>query len=341
MKILNSYTKRAVQNKINPFLAKINVGLSKPTSIHFSITQKCTLSCKHCDIWKNGKSIRKELNTEEIKNIISNLRSWLGPYHINFAGGEPFVRKDIIDIIEFCSNNKINTSVTTNATMIDKNMAKKILDSGLDVINISLDSLKPEFHDYTRDKKGTFNKVMDAIEHLNTDDRKMCIVIATVLMKQNCQEIEDMLRFIEQKKLNGMILQPLFHNFGTDYGTGWYEKNQFWPDKPEIIEKALNTLIDIKKKGGSPLINPIKQLELLKTYFKNPNHKTNLKCTVGLKNLCINEYGEALLCFWLPVVGNLLKENPQGIWKSIESKRRRIQINKCQRNCKLLNCHFD
>ncbi len=330
-----------IQNKINPILSKVNLSLSKPTSIHFSVTNKCSLSCKHCDIWRNYDK-KKELTTIQVKKIIKDLHSWLGPYSLNFAGGEPFIRKDMIEIIEYCTSKNIETNVTTNATLIDKRLAKKILDSGLKTINISLDSLDENFHDFLRNKRGTFKKVSQAIKYLNIPDRKLCIVIATVLMKQNCGEIEKLLDFVEEKRLNGLILQPLFQNFGNSYNAYWYKNNQFWPEDFKRMEQAINKLIQHKKRSkGSPLINSKKQLDLLKTYFKDPNLKNELKCAVGLKNFCINEYGDALLCFWLPPVGNLLKKNPKEIWVSMESKRRRIQISKCQRNCKLLNCHFD
>lgn len=337
----NEYTKKALQNKINPLLAKINITLAKPTSIHFSITHKCSLSCKHCDIWKT-KNSRRELNTQEIKKIINNLKAWLGPFSLNIAGGEPFIRKDIIEIIEYCTTKGIETNITTNGTLINKNLAEKILNSGLKTINISLDSISPKFHNNLRNNKSTFKKVISAIKYLNTDDRKLCIVIATVLMKQNCKEIENLMMFTKQNKLNGIILQPLFQNFGTSYNPNWYKNSEFWPHDTQIMNKVLIKLIEHKNRPrGFPLINSKKQFHLFKSYFKNPNQKTTLKCAVGLKNFCINEYGDALLCFWLPPIGNLLKEKPKTLWCSAEAKKRRIQIKDCNRNCKLLNCHFD
>lgn len=341
MKIFNTYTKRVIQNKINPLLAKIDVSLSKPTSIHFSITHKCSLSCKHCDIWRT-KSAKKELGTEEVKKIIEDLRSWLGPFSLNIAGGEPFARKDLIEVIEHCTKNDIETSVTTNATLVNKEIAEKILNSGLRTINISLDSMEPKTHDYLKNKKGTFDKVIDAIQYLNTKDRKLCIVLAIVLMKQNYEKIKDSIKFVKDNNLNGVILQPLFQNFGTDYNPYWYKESEFWPHNITSMEQVINNLIKDKNKcGSSSLINSIKQLELLKVYFKNPNQKTKLRCKVGLKNFCINEYGDALLCFWLPPIGNLLQEKPGQLWCSMGAKKRRIQIESCSRNCKLLNCHFD
>lgn len=341
MKLFNAYAKRALQNKVNPLLAKISISLSKPTSIHFSITHKCPLSCKHCDIWKT-KNEKKELNTKEIKKIIDDLKAWLGPFSLNIAGGEPFVRKDMIEVIKYCTANEVETSITTNGILIDKRMARNILNSGLKTINISLDSMNPELHNSLRNNKHTFKKAMNAIKYLNTDDRKLCIVIATVLMKQNYQEIENLISFVKQNKLNGLILQPIFQNFGTSYNPYWYKNNGFWSHDPLIMNKVIDGLIKQKNKSeGSPLINSTKQLRLLKLYFKNPNQKTALKCAVGLKNFCINEYGDASLCFWLPHIGNLLKEKPSTLWRSTGAKKRRVQIEKCDRNCKLLNCHFD
>lgn len=335
---LSQHQKCAIRNQMNKLLSKVSISLCKPTSIHLSITNKCSLKCRQCDIWKNQHT--KEMSTDEIKSIISDLKSWLGPFTLNIAGGEPFTRKDMFDIISYSTKNGIEVSITTNGHLINKKIANKILESGLKNLNISLDGITSKTYDYIRNKKGCFRRVIKAIKYLNQPDRKICLVIATVFMGYNLKEIIPLIDWIEKNDLDGIIFQPLYNNFGRSYDPYWYKQNEFWPKDVDKVKKIVNILIERKKKK-SKIINPVKQLKLFKDYFENPNKCTGLKCTVGIKNYAINEKGEALLCFWLNPVGNALEQKSKEIWLSGETKKRRYQIKNCKKNCKLLNCHFD
>lgn len=335
---ISQYQKNAIRNQTNKILSKISISLCKPTSIHLSITNKCSLKCRQCDIWKNQQT--REMSTDEIKRIISELKNWLGPFTLNIAGGEPFTRKDIFKIIEYSTKNRIEVSITTNGHLINKKIADNILKSGLKNLNVSLDGINPETHDYIRNKKGCFKQVIKALEYLNKPDRKICLVIATVFMGHNLKEIIPLVDFVEKNNLNGIIFQPLYNNFGRNYDINWYKKSDFWPEDTNEVKKVIDKLIQ-KKKGGSKIINPVKQLKMFKEYFKNPDKCIKSKCKVGIKNYAINEKGQALLCFWLDPIGNTLKQEPKRIWLSEEAKKRREQIDNCKKNCKLLNCHFD
>jgi len=337
MSIYTYYTK-AIQNKKNELLSLIDISLVKPTSVHFSITSRCNLSCRQCDIWKSDE--KKELSSEDIKKSILSLKKWIGPFLLNFAGGEPFLRKDMIDIIRFCTKHRIKTSVTTNGILIDRNLAKQILDSGLTNISISLDSLNPIVHDYLRNKRGTFEKVYKAIQYLNVTKRELCIVLATVIMEYNIESLPKMALWVKKNDLNGLNLQPIFNNFGSPYRKKWFIDNELWPKDYQRVKLIFNKLIQ-GRKNGSKVVNSVKQLQLIKEYFKNPNRYSHLKCKAGIKNFALNESGDALLCFWLPAIGNIVQDKPQKIWKSPRAEQRRKQINRCTRNCKLLNCHFD
>jgi hypothetical protein len=280
------------------------------------------------------------MSTDRIKKVISDLKDWLGPFTLNIAGGEPFTRKDIFEIINYSAKKGIEVSITTNGHLINKEIANKILESGLKNLNISLDGITSKTHDYIRNKKGCFRKVIKAVNYLNQPNRKMCLVIATVFMGYNLKEIIPLVNWVEKNNLNGIIFQPLYNNFGRNYDPYWYKQNEFWPKDVNEVKKVLDRLIK-RKNGKSKVINSIKQLKLLKEYFEDPNKYTTLDCAVGIKNYALNEKGEALLCFWLAPIGDALKQSPKKIWLSEEAKKRRNQIKNCKKNCKLLNCHFD
>jgi len=93
-----------------PFLAALN------------ITKRCNLKCVHCAVnARNGN--KEELTTEEIFNIIDECQS-LGVHKFLITGGEPFTRHDIISILKFINDKKIDTVVLTNGTLITKETVK-------------------------------------------------------------------------------------------------------------------------------------------------------------------------------------------------------------------------
>ncbi len=326
-------------------IADIRPEWLKPSSIHLCATWRCNLNCRQCDIPLTGDRERPELTTEQITTVIQQLKEWLGPFHLNLAGGEPFIRKDMMDIIEFASRNGITVGVTTNGMLITEKIAKRIEKSGIQSLNISLDGMTPETHDRMRNKQGAHKKIMKLIERLNKP-RDYCLVIATILMSTNLDEIVDMVDWVEARMLNGIIFQPLFSTFGRPYEKGWWKKSEFWPNTPEKLNK-MDAVIDeliAGRKEGSPVVNNIHQLEAMRWHFHNPeavNGEHLPRCRVDTKNFAINEYGDALLCFWLKPVGSILEQHPKEIWHSAQAKQRRQQIKVCRKNCSVLNCHFD
>ncbi len=324
-----------LNRKVNKFHSLVKGELPKPSSIHFCVTHHCCLSCRHCDIWKI-KDEREELTTEQLKNSIFKLKKWLGSFNLNISGGEPFLRKDLIEIIKFSRKIGVAVTVTTNGILINKEMAKKIGESGIKNINISLDGFEKR-HDYLRNKEGAYNGVMNAVNYLK--EFKVPVYIASVITKDNLGEIPAMIDWVKTNKLDGINFQPLMQNFGAVYDPDWYKQSEFWPEEKEKVENIMDTLVEMKR-GGMPIVNSTKQLKLMEIYFKDPNKHASLECKVGKKNFSINEYGDVMLCFFMKPIGNITREKPEKIWCSEEARIRRKQIDACKRNCDLLNCNF-
>ena len=326
-------------------IADIRPHWLKPTSIHFSLTYRCNLNCRQCDIPLTGKKDRAELTTEQVCTALSQLKEWLGKFHVNFAGGEPFIRRDILDLVEFSSRNGISVNITTNGLLIDEKKARRIERSGINSLNISLDGMRAETHDHMRNRRGSYKKTMEVVERLNRP-RDYCLVIATILNSQNMDEVLEMVDWVEANNLNGIIFQPLYSTFGRPFSPDWWRNNEFWPATEEELER-MDTVLDrlIKgKKRGSPVVNSIRQLESMRWHFHHPqqaNKRELPRCRVDTKNFAINEYGDALLCFWLDPIGNILEDHPRNLWNNALAQQRRKQIKQCRLNCSVLNCHFD
>jgi len=315
--------------------------MRKPTNIQINLTERCNLRCKNCKIWCLTK--KKELSYKEWIDIIIDLKQWLGPYTLDISGGEPFLRKDLIDIIRFCHKNEIQTVVCTNATLLTPEIIKIL--SGLETLNlsISLDGSTPQTHDYMRGVEGTYKRTIDALQQLKNLKRRCSINIATILTGYNCNEILDIVKFVQDKKLaDGIVFQALEQTFGVGYQKEWFKENTFWPkgEASNKLNNVIDELIKIKKKDRKIIYNSVEQLQKFKKYFINPNEKISGHCMSGQNNFLINPQGEILLCWNMAAIGNFLSK-PKQIWVSKNAKNQRALIYKCQRTCKLLNCNFE
>ena len=115
----------------------------KITYARISLTEKCNLKCKYCMPQDFCNAKNNELSDEEIKNIIKALLN-LGINKIRFTGGEPLMRKNVIELLnEVCSFAQIDWAITTNGTTLKHN-ALALKKAGIKHINISLDTLNSQ-----------------------------------------------------------------------------------------------------------------------------------------------------------------------------------------------------
>ncbi|MCM8792738.1 MAG: radical SAM protein, partial [Candidatus Omnitrophica bacterium] len=313
-----------------------------PTRVLLNVTIRCNLNCKHCDNWKIKNT--DELTTQQWKNIILYLRRWIKHFDLIIGGGEPLMRDDIIELINFCAQNKLhNIILNTNGSLIDKKMADRILNSGLSVLNISLDGMNAQTHDYTRARKGVYQRVIEAIEYINAyrKDKNMDLIISTIIMETNIEQIPQLYDFVITKGLNGIYFLPLFQNFNSKYNPNWYLSSELWPKDFKKIDNLINWLINQKLKERSFIINSVKQLELIRDYYKDPLRNLDITCLVGSSMFSITEDGHILLCPMFEPIGNVLNDDLIRLWQSKQADKMRKRIKDCKRNCKILGCFSD
>ncbi|MDP2907136.1 MAG: radical SAM protein [Nanoarchaeota archaeon] len=147
------------REKKNAFAKKH--GFFPPFFFVISPTMKCNLNCEGCYASKYDKN---ELSFQLIDRIFNEAKD-MGTYFITVSGGEPFLRKDLLDLFE--KHNDMYFQVYTNGTLIDEKIAKKLSELGNVAIALSLEGFKKETD--ARRGKGTFDKVLNAIENLRKE----------------------------------------------------------------------------------------------------------------------------------------------------------------------------
>ncbi|MBI5642833.1 MAG: radical SAM protein [Deltaproteobacteria bacterium] len=323
---VNQFKNRSLQG----LSYKLDRGISKPTRVIFCMTLRCNIKCQQCAIWR--LPYEEELTTEQWKKVIYDLRKWLGPYRVQLAGGEIFVRKDIPEIIKFATDNDVLTGLVSNGTMITKKLADDIVKSGLGYIHISVDGIKAETHDHIRGIPGLHKKTTAGIDYL-LDAAKgsgMSICVATVIMKPNMHELVDLVNWVEKKGINGIIFNPLGPTIDSD--PDWYKKTPLFFDDLKEINRILDQLIELKRKSGK-ILNPPEQFEEMKKYFEKPQLLMRDKCMVGITNLSITCNGDIHTCFKMPPLGNLKETTVEAVWDSEKARDLRKKIKNCTIHC--------
>jgi radical SAM protein with 4Fe4S-binding SPASM domain len=152
---------------------------SIPLSAHLDITWRCNERCVHCYLDHEGEG---EMSTAEIKEVLRQLAD-CGTFFLAVSGGEPLLRRDCFEILEYARELGFNVKLKTNAVMIGASQAARIKQLGIEQVQISVYSHLPEIHDAITKMPGSLRRTLEAIRHLKANGVK--VSITNILMKQN------------------------------------------------------------------------------------------------------------------------------------------------------------
>ncbi len=329
--------------------------LSAPQFCVLEVLESCTLRCKMCGNWKCERT-PNELSIKEWERFITCLGDQIGTnMELNVTGGEPLLKKGVLDMISFISRKGFKAIMVSNGYLINESMAKQIADTGLSYLGVSLDSLKKETHDFIRGVEGAYGQVMKAIDYLCKFKKEDLIIgIQTIIMKKNLEEIVELINWVQQDSRLGSIyfqaiVQPNFSSSGEGWFTDneWHKRNEFnflWPDDTKKVHAVIDELIRFKK-CGFKIANPIGQLEAFKVYFSDPQEfNKNVKCNKGRCIFSVSPTGDITLCHSYGILGNVRNADIdlREIWFSEQANEMRNKMNNCSKYCgPLVNCYFE
>ncbi len=163
------------------------MGLRAPVNVTWEITLKCDLRCVHC-LSEAGVSSHDELSTRECRELVDQLTA-IRVFQVNIGGGEPFMREDFLDLLNYSHKKGLVTCVSTNGMLIDTELAKYLSRLKMLFLQVSLDGATAEVNDPIRGK-GTFKRVMDAIACLAS--KGVAFSINAVLTRTNYPQLEQL-----------------------------------------------------------------------------------------------------------------------------------------------------
>ena len=172
----------------------------------WNFTNRCNLLCHHC-YSKADANGTDTLSLEQIKNTIPSMVS-AGVKFVIFSGGEPLIRKDIFDIAAAMKEAKIMTYLSTNGMYINDKNAKQIVDT-FNYIGVSIDGTKEE-HDFFRGQKGSYDKAIEGIKHIQNAGGNAGIRFT--LTKETQKSFYKMFDLVEELGCNKLYISHLVYS---------------------------------------------------------------------------------------------------------------------------------
>lgn len=308
----------------NSTISKLNK-VYPPHYVLWDCTRNCNLNCIHCGASKERYD--KELTTEQIKSLIKQLAD-LKVRFFAVTGGEPLTRRDLFDVLSYADSLDLKTGIATNGFLIDEKISKKIKDSNVSSVQISLDGME-ETHNSIRRNPLSFKKAVDSIRLLK--DLKIPLVsVATTITPLNIKELDKIRRLLESLGID-------LWRIGVIMPIGRAESNELL-----LNSTQLRSLFEWVQKNNSRKLN-IKigeNLPFLAEYEKKIRDAP-LICPIGFTACCIGTSGYVRGCPEQPDIprfreGSILENSFLDIWKHGFKKYRCREIIKTDPKCS--NC---
>ena len=262
-------------------------------SLDIALGYDCQCSCVHCYAAKLKNNTRNRLGVKDFIRAVNEAID-LGAIHFNISGGEPLLYEECFELLGYIKKEKrAIVSLATNGILLTMELAARLKNSGLDVVEISLDSSAEETHDRQRSFAGAYSKVMDAIS--NARKAGLIVFISTVATNENLLSGEMARLALIAKKSNAIL------HLNTACSSGrWQEKHFYLSSVAKVSLKDLLKMshVRINTEAG---------------YFTTG-------CKAGLEKIALTAYGDIMPCAFIQMSFGNIYDKPLGkIWKEMRS----------------------
>jgi AdoMet-dependent heme synthase len=307
---------------------------ARPYVVSWNLTYRCNLACEHCYLDAGGApqvgtenfADRSELGTEECFRVIDDIASFAPECVTILTGGEPLLRRDILEIVRRAAERELWVVVGTNGVKITENVAARLKEAGARGLSLSLDALDPDRHDRFRNVRGAWKNTVEGAGILTRTG--LPFIVQTTAGAHNLGELEEIADFaysrLAAKVWNLYFLVP----------TG---RGQFVSDiTPAQYDEVLASLYRIQKKyNGRMLVNAKCAPHYIKTVLEQGGNQADPistevspirtysggagGCPAGTHYMGIRPNGDVTPCPYLPVfAGTLRNSSLADLWTSSE-----------------------
>jgi radical SAM protein with 4Fe4S-binding SPASM domain len=295
---------------------------SAPLRMDLALTFKCQNDCVHC--YAGGPHETSEVNTSQWKEVIDRLNQ-IGIFILTFTGGEPTLRDDLPELLQYAQNRGIVTGLITNGRRLkDKEYVKTLEKAGLDFVQVTLESHKPQIHDLMTGVEGSWKETVVGIK--NAVRSQIYVTTNTTLSKHNAPEFLRTIDYIQELGVAAFGCNSLIYS-----------------GKANAVSQEFAL--------------PVEELEPLLTKIRDKAQQLNLKflwytptqycrfdpvqlglgvksCTAAMINMCTGPNGDAYPCqSYFESLGNILVNSWEQIWNhplAVKIRNREYVEPKCK-----------
>jgi radical SAM protein with 4Fe4S-binding SPASM domain len=279
-----------------------------PLVMSYNVTRECNMKCSHCYINATDKKLEDELSTAEAKKVIDQIYQVSSPLLI-LSGGEPLMRADIFELIEYGSKKGLKIGLGSNGYLINDVVAKKLKDAGIATVSISIDSNIPAQHDEFRGVPGAWEKAVNACKALRKHG--VLVQVNTTLTHDNYNQIDDIMALAESIGVENF---HLFFLVPTGRGV---KLTDISPQKYE--DMITNTFAKVHKHRLNVRPSCAPQFMRIAQGMGLDMRQWMRGCLAGLHYCRIYPNGDITPCPYLPIkLGNVREQSFKDIWFNSE-----------------------
>lgn len=179
----------------------------KPVVV-WNVGQRCNLKCVHCYSHSQNRDYGGELTTREGESLIEDLARFGCPV-ILFSGGEPLLRKDLLDLAQLATDKGLRAVISTNGTLITREMARKLKKIGLSYVGVSLDGME-ETNDRFRGVEGAFAAALKGIR--NCQEAGIKVGLRFTINRRNAQDVSAIFDLLEREAIPRVCFYHLVYS---------------------------------------------------------------------------------------------------------------------------------
>ena len=274
-------------------------------SLQFELTSRCNERCIHCYIPNAKKNSGGDMKYEQVCNIIDQFAE-MGGLHVTLSGGEVFMHKDAIRIMQYCREKDMQISILSNLISLRDVQIPFIKAANVSIIQTSLYSMDPEIHDLITTVKGSQAKTKAAIEKLVAAD--IPVQISCPLMKANKDGYTEVLRYAQSLRCKAQTDYIMMAE--ANFDTSNLANRLSIEETEKVLRDIMEYDIDYRKMTEEvrPITDEIK--------FNLERFKKQPLCGAGINDCCITENGDVYPCAgWQAMVcGNINEKSLKEIW---------------------------
>ena len=288
----------------------------------WNTTNRCNLRCKHCYLQAEDVSYDNELTHEEAMALIDDLAEMKAPVLL-FSGGEPLMRKDLMELGKYAAEKGLRPVLSTNGTLIDDEKAKQLFEAGFQYVGISIDGA-PKTHDFFRAKEGAFRASIEGLHACRRAGLKTGVRFT--LNKYNEKELPEIFDILVEEKIPRFCM---YHLVYAGRGEGMLKQDVTTERMRELMQYVADKTVELHEQGveieilttdnhadGIYLYNLIKEKQPERADEVMKLLEMHGGCSAGTKFGNVDPQGNVHPCqFWQDyTIGNVREKPFSELW---------------------------